>query len=148
MSHARGLSSKDNEQKAGVLMFDVDREMYRGHFGDAAAIGIRSEGGSHWTAEYSVIRAEAFVRAGREDVADALAWAEPHVGQDRYARGVLMRAKGVHASDEGLLRESMALFEEMACPFQAARTGWLLGGADRERASATFERLGATEPAD
>jgi hypothetical protein len=36
----------------------------------------------------------------------------------------------------------------MSCPFQAARTGWLLGGTDRERAAETFERLGATRPAD
>jgi predicted ATPase/class 3 adenylate cyclase len=147
MSHARNIGSKDTEQRSGVLMFEVDLEMYRGNFGDAVAIGIRPEGGSHWTAAYSSIRAEAFVRAGRDDAEDALTWAEPHVGQDRYARGILLRAQGLHASDDGLIRESKAHFEEMSCGFQAARAGWLLGGDDRESARATFERLGATPPA-
>jgi tetratricopeptide (TPR) repeat protein len=147
MGHARSISSKDNEQMSGVLMFEVDLEMYRGNFSDAAAIGIRPEAGSHWTAAYSAIRAEAFLRAGRADAAEALAWAEPHVGQDRYARGILLRARALHAGDDALLRESRTLFEEMSCPFQAARTGWLLGGEERERARETFERLGANEPA-
>jgi tetratricopeptide (TPR) repeat protein len=148
MSHARSISSKDNEQMSGVLMFEVDLEMYRGNFGDAATIGIRPESGSHWTAAYAGVRAEAFVRAGRADAAEAVAWAEPHIGQDRYARGILLRARGLLGGDESLLRESKALFEEMSCPFQAARTGWLLGGEERERAKQVFERLGATEPAD
>jgi hypothetical protein len=59
-----------------------------------------------------------------------------------------MRAKAVHASDDALLRESKERFEEMECPFQAARTGWLLDDADREEAKTTFERLGATLPVD
>jgi predicted ATPase len=148
MSHAHNLSSKDTEQTSGVLMFEVDLETYRGNFADAVAIGIRPQGGSHWTAAHSAIRAEAFVRAGHDDAADALAWAEPKMGQDRYARTILLRAKGLHAADDDLLREAKALFEEMSCGFQAARTAWLLGGDERKQARATFERLGATLPAD
>jgi hypothetical protein len=148
MRHARNLSSKDTEQKSGVVMFDVDLEMYRGNFGDAVAIASEPMGGSHWTAAYACVRAEAFVRAAREDAGDALGWAESGVGEDRYARATLLRARGLHGDDDSLLRESKALFEEMGCPFHVARTGWLLGGSDREQAAATFERLGAKPPAD
>jgi class 3 adenylate cyclase len=41
-----------------------------------------------------------------------------------------------------------ALFEEIVCPYQAARSGWLLGGEAKEAAGRAFERLGATLPAD
>jgi hypothetical protein len=61
---------------------------------------------------------------------------------------MLLRAKGLHASDDSLIRESKELFEQIGCPFQAARSAWLLGGAEREQAKETFERLGATQPAD
>ncbi len=148
MAHARNLSSRDPEQRCGVVMFAIDLEIHRGRFGEAAAVGASPVAGSQWTATYACSRAEAFVRAGRDDVAEAIAWAEPRVGQDRYARGLLLRAKGLRASDDALLRESKELFEAMGCPFQAARTGWLLGGDDREAAEATFERLGATLPVD
>jgi class 3 adenylate cyclase/tetratricopeptide (TPR) repeat protein len=148
MSHANDLSSKDLEQRCGVMMFGIDLEVHRGRFDEAVAIATESMVGSQWTATYACSRAEAFVRAGRDDAEEAIAWAEPRVGQDRYASAILVRAKGLRDSDESLLRESKALFEEMECPFQAARTGWLLGGMDRERAMHTFERLGATLPAD
>ncbi|HEY1285486.1 MAG TPA: AAA family ATPase [Solirubrobacterales bacterium] len=147
MSHARNLSSKDVEQKSGVVMFEIQLEIHRGNYDDAAAIGSNPMSGSNWNAAYACIRAEAFVRAERDDAADAIAWAEPRVGQDRYARAILLRAKAQHTGEEALLRESKELFDEMECPFQAARTGWLLGGSERERAAATFERLGATPPA-
>jgi tetratricopeptide (TPR) repeat protein len=148
MAHAHNISGKDPEYRSGVQMFEIELELYRGQVADAAAIAADPVAGTHWTAHHSCSRAEAFVRAGRENAADAIAWAETRIGQDRYARGILLRAKGLHGSDEALLRESKALFEEMECPFQAARTGWLLGGSEREQAKQTFERLGATPPAD
>jgi class 3 adenylate cyclase/tetratricopeptide (TPR) repeat protein len=146
--HARNLSSRDPEQRCGVVMFAVDLELHRGRFDEAIATAAGAVAGSQWTAMYACSRAEAFVRAGSDDADGAIAWAEPWVGQDRYADAILMRAKALHASDDGLLRDAKARFEEMECPFQAARTGWLLGGTDREQARQTFKRLGATLPVD
>ncbi|HEY7266657.1 MAG TPA: hypothetical protein VH501_03100, partial [Solirubrobacterales bacterium] len=148
MGHARNLSSKDVEHKSGVAMFEIQLEVHRGNFDDAAAIGAGAVSGSNWTAAYACIRAEAFVRAARDDADDALAGAEARVGQDRYARAILLRARGQRTGDQAQLREAKALFDEIECPFQAARTGWLLGGSDREQAKRTLERLGATPPAD
>lgn len=148
MAHARNLSHRDPEQRCGVYMFSIDLELHRGRLSDAVAIGSDPVAGSQWTATYASSRAEAFVRAGRDDADEAIGWAEPRIGQDRYAAGILMRAKGLRGSDQALLRKSKERFEEMECPFQAARTGWLLGGEDRERAAATFDRLGSTPPAD
>ena len=148
MSHAYSLSSRDLEQRCGVVMFGIDLELHRGRFDEAVALGSESVTGSEWTAMYACSRAEAFVRAGSNDAIEAIAWAEPRVGHDRYASAILLRAKGLHASDEALLRESKQLFEQMECPFQAARTGWLIGGADRRQAQETFESLGAILPAN
>jgi hypothetical protein len=128
-------------------MFGIDLEVHRGRLDEAVAIGADPVAGSQWTANYACSRAEAFVRAGRDDAAEAIAWAEARIGQDRYALGILLRAKALHASDDALLRESKALFEEMGCPFQAARSGWLLRGEERERAKGTFDELGAALPA-
>jgi hypothetical protein len=60
--------------------------------------------------------------------------------------GILLRAKGVFSDDESQLRESLELFKEIDCPYQAARSGWMLGGADRDEAKSRFESLGATLP--
>jgi hypothetical protein len=44
------------------------------------------------------------------------------------------------------MRESLALFKRIECPYQAARTAWLLGDADRAEAERTLRELGATLP--
>jgi hypothetical protein len=148
MNHALSLSNRDPEQRCGVYMFGVDLEIHRGRLDEAVAIASEAMTGSQWSAIYACSRAEAFVLAGRGDAAEAIARAESRVGQDRYAEAILLRVKGIQGSDESLLRASKDRFEQMECPFQAARSGWLLGGADRERAREVFERLGATPPAE
>jgi len=147
MNHAYKLSHKDLEQRCGVVMFGIDLELHRGCFEDAVSLATDPVQGSQWTGIYACSRAEAFVRAGLDEAADAIAWAEERVGEDRYAAATLLRARALQSGDESLLRESKSRFEEMLCPFQVARSGWLLGGKDREQAKETFERLGATLPA-
>ena len=145
LAHATKLG--ETEHDTGVLAFATEIELHRGNFDEAAALTGQPHFSSQWIACLAAGRTEAFVRSGR-DAVDAIAWAEERVGEDRYANGVLLRAKALHAGDEARLREALDLFEGIGCPHQAARTGWLLGGEERERARETFERLGATLPAD
>ena len=86
------------------------------------------------------------MRAGDDRAQEAIAEAEGTIGDHRYARGVLVRARGLEEDSEELLREALSVFEEIECPYQAARTGWLLGGDDRARAERSFEALRATLP--
>ena len=84
---------------------------------------------------------------GIPETEEAIALGREFVGENPYAQALLERAEGIHRGDEALLRASLQRFEEIDCPYQAARSGWLIGGEERERASAVFERLGAVEPA-
>jgi class 3 adenylate cyclase/tetratricopeptide (TPR) repeat protein len=145
LAHARKLA--ETEHETGVLAFATEIELHRGNFDEAAAVAREPNFSSQWAASFAASRAEAFVRSGRDSV-DAISWAEGHVGEDRYANGVLLRTKALFAGDDTKLREAMELFEQLGCPYQAARTGWLLGDEERERARGIFERLGSTVPAD
>jgi hypothetical protein len=99
-----------------------------------------------WTTPYLATRAEAFVLSDDPRWEEALTEATDQVGEYLYAQGILLRARGLAGSDQALLRESLALFEQLECPYQAARSGWLLGGEAKEAAGGTFERLGAAPP--
>jgi hypothetical protein len=57
-----------------------------------------------------------------------------------------MRARGLREDDEEQIRGALSLFVEVECPYQAARTRWLLGGTEREAAERGFAALGATLP--
>ena len=70
------------------------------------------------------------------------------VGDHRYARGILLRTKGLRDRDEGAIREAQSVFRDIECPWQAARTGWLLGGTDRAGAERALSALGATVPVE
>ena len=89
-----------------------------------------------------------YARLGRKDADDAIRRPRTGIGEHRYAIGILLRAKGIRSGDEGTLRESLDLFKQLDCPYQSARTGWLLGGEVRDEAKRTFESLGVTLPAD
>jgi hypothetical protein len=92
-------------------------------------------------------RAEAFAAAGHDEADEAIAVSEENIGEHRYALGILQRAKSIRSGDPAPLRASLEIFSELDCPYQSARSGWLLGGEGRQRARETFERLGATVPA-
>jgi hypothetical protein len=49
--------------------------------------------------------------------------------------------------DEAKLREALAIFRDIECPHQQARTGWLLGGEERAEAEPILERLRVPPPA-
>ncbi len=136
------------EQTEGVRMVRADVALHHGRFEHAASLLTDYVCETQWQPAYLATRAEARVRAGREDAAEAIEIASARTGEHRLAIATLLRARALQSGDEQPLRESLALFEEIECPYQAARSGWLLGGEARERAAATLERLGATEPAD
>ncbi|MFI5078974.1 MAG: hypothetical protein ACHQRO_16605, partial [Vicinamibacteria bacterium] len=134
--------------KAGVIVMRADIELHQGEV-QCAADRFVSEISTTWfRSPYLAGRAEAFARLGRKDADDAIAAAEEGIGEHRYGLGILLRAKGIRAGDEDTLRQSFDLFKEIDCPYQTARTGWLIGGENREEAKRILERLGATLPAD
>ena len=134
--------------RAGVIVMKADLELHQGEL-QCAADRFVSEISSTWfRSPYLAGRAEAFARLGLKETDDAIRVAEENIGEHRYGLGILLRAKGVRAGDEAPLRESLDLFKELDCPYQAGRSGWLLGGSEREEAKRTFGSLGATLPVD
>ncbi len=134
--------------KAGVVVMRADIELHQGLV-DRAAERFHSDIASTWfRSPYLATRAEAFTRLGRSDTDDAIQTAERYIGEHRYGFGILLRAKGIHSGDEGQVRESLELFRKLECPYQTARSGWLLGRKAREEAAEIFGQLGATQPAD
>jgi class 3 adenylate cyclase len=134
--------------KAGVVVMRADIELHQGEL-QCAADRFASDIASTWfRSPYLAGRAEAYARLGREDADESISVAEEKIGEHRYAIGILLRAKGIRSGDEQQLRQSLDLFKEIDCPYQAARSGWLLGGEARDEATAAFEQLGATLPAD
>ena len=135
-------------QVHGITIWRADVDLHHGRSSAATERLCDTATSSFWWRTiYHSARAEAFARAGRRETAGAIDLASGFVGDNRYAQGLLKRAEGIHRDDPGMLRASLEQFEETECPYQAARSGWLLGGEERERARATFEGLGAVEPA-
>jgi class 3 adenylate cyclase/tetratricopeptide (TPR) repeat protein len=135
-------------QKGGLLMWAAEVHAHHGRFEQAAGVLEDPEAGFWWDPPYRAMRAETYARAGRPDTDHAIEWAESAVGEHRYAQGLLLRARGVQAGDDGPIREALELFEQIECPYQAARSGWMLGGGAHEEALRSFERLGAVAPVD
>jgi class 3 adenylate cyclase len=145
---AEELSAGAAGNKAGVLVMEADVELHQGLV-DCAADRLATEIHSSWfRSPFFAGRAEALARLGSDDAAAAIEHAELNIGEHRYGLGILLRAKGIHAGDEAKLHESMELFAELGCPYQEARSAWLLGGPERAHAAELFDRLGATTPAD
>ena len=128
-----------------MLQSDVD--LHAGRFHEAAnRLAEVLPTNFWWRAAFMATRAEAIVRADDPRAEEAIAEAAATIGDHCYARGVLQRARGLAEGSEDLMRESLALFKRIQCPYQAARTAWLLGDADRAEAERTLRALGATLP--
>ncbi len=145
---ASSVAPAEGGQSSGVAMLEADVHLHRGCVVEAVA--LTDDVPSHsmwWRSAYAATRAEVVALAGDDRADDLAREAEGWVGDHRYARGVLLRAQGVRHRDENRLRESLTVFEQIECPHQAARTGWMLGGPARAEAERTFARLGMTPPA-
>jgi class 3 adenylate cyclase/tetratricopeptide (TPR) repeat protein len=142
------LRGERGTQAIGIVTLRADVALHRGELSEAVQI-VTSEPAASvfwWRPSYLATRAEALVRAGESDAAAAVQEGEAGAGDNPHAQAIAARARGLLEDDEGLLRDAMATFERIECPYQTARTGWFLGGEDRRRAEATFAELGATLP--
>ncbi len=145
---AESVAPSISGQISGVLLLESDVDIHAGRLQRAAERMIRvPKTNFWWRAAFMATRAEALVRVGDDRGAEAIAAAEEMIGEHSYASGLLLRARGLRDADEASLRESLALFKRIECPYQAARTGWLLGGPDRAEAEWSLASLGATLPA-
>ena len=119
------------------------------HLGDldraAELIDDRSPG-FWWRDPVLARRAEVFALLGRDDAREALELAGERQTDDRFAAALRLRAEAILGDDEARMREALATFDEIECVFEGARTRWLLGGSERDRAAETFAKLGALEP--
>jgi hypothetical protein len=68
-------------------------------------------------------------------------------GDSRYLHAILARARGIREDDPDAIRASVAVLDGCAARYQAARSRYLLGGSERDRALEVFAELRAV-PAD
>jgi hypothetical protein len=134
-------------QKSGIATLRAEVMLHHGRV-DAAAEALPDprDAWSWWGPPYRAIRAESLVRAGLEGAEAALAEAGAISFEHPYARAIVLRTRALGSGEEAPLRESLALLREIECPYQAARTGWLLDGEERAAAERTFERLRVPPP--
>ena len=147
-SFARQIAPDIASQVAGIELLLADIDIHHGRAAKAVERVESAEPSFWWRTLYLATRAEAFAVARHAETGDAIATAVEGIGDHRAAQGILLRARGMTTRDEALLRESLALFEEIGCPYQAARSGWLLGDEERERARERFAALGTGPPAE
>jgi class 3 adenylate cyclase len=142
---AEGMA-QEGGQRGGVRLLKADVDLHRGRADCAIAHVQDPAGGFWWHTVYLATRAETFVLAGRPDAPTTLAEIEASVDEQPYARAITLRARGQLSGDAKPIERARALFAELGCPYQEARTGWLLGGDQRAAAQRTFGELGATLP--
>jgi class 3 adenylate cyclase/tetratricopeptide (TPR) repeat protein len=148
---AQAMLPGEGEQaaKEGVSLLRAEVLLHHRRYAEAARATERLARTWSWTrASYVATRAEAHLLAGKRDAAAAVAMAEQAAGENPYAVAVLQRARAIADDDRDALARALAAFRELGCAFQAARTGWMLGGDERAAASVTFERLGVPPPSD
>ena len=130
-------------------MLRAEVHLHHHRYREAARVTERLGRKWSWTrASYLATRAEARLLGGKRDAGAAIAAAEREVGENPYAIAVLRRTRALAEDDRDALVAAMAAFEELGCVFQAARTGWMLGGEERRAAAQRFERLRVPAPPD
>ena len=133
-------------QRPGVRMLAAEVALHLGELDRAAELIDDRSPGFWWREPVLARRAEIFAILGRGDAGEALELAAERQTDDRFAAALRLRAEAILGDDEARMREALATFDEVECVFEGARTRWLLGGSERDRAAETFAKLGALEP--
>ena len=133
-------------QRPGVRMLAAEVALHLGDLERAAELIDDRSPGFWWRDPVLARRAEVFALLGRGDAREALELAGKRQTDDRFAAALRLRAEAILGDDEARMREALAIFDEIECVFEGARTRWLLGGSERDRAAETFAKLGALEP--
>ncbi len=99
-----------------------------------------------WAGHYLAVRAEVCCVVRAPGFEEALAGAADVTIQSPYLQGVVERARGIANDDEDSLRRALAFFEGCGARLDIARTLWLLGGDDRNRAREIYAELKSPLP--
>ena len=132
-----------SQQLPGVRMLEAEVALHFGEIERAVRLIDVPWPGFWWQEPVLARRAEILAIAGREDALDALERAEARPAGDPFSTAVALRGRAVITGSDAPLREALEIFERIECPYESARTRWILGGADRDTAREAFERLGA-----
>jgi hypothetical protein len=120
--------------------------------------GGRNEGAAHHLAEYrpdrfigalfrqlhAALAAEATVLAGHSDADAKIADAAAATEHNPIATALTRRARTMRDGTTDEFESIAADLDNLGCPYQAARTLSLAGGATAERGAARLKSLGAT----
>ena len=136
----------DGKPLAGVNLFKADLELYRGDPARALEI-LDSREREFWWGDAILVKRAEILAAGRlPGAAEAIAAAEARATDDPLHAGLLNRARGFLEGEPARLAEAVEIFDRFEYAFEAARTRWHLGGAERERALAALGPMGAVPP--
>jgi class 3 adenylate cyclase len=134
-------------QTGGIRMLQADVALHHGQPDVALKQVEDPHGGFWWNTVFLATRAEVFAVTQADEAEAALVEGESGVAEQPYARAITLRARGRLSGDDGLIERSRDLFAEIATPYQEARSAWLLGGSERDRALGVFQQLGTPPPA-
>jgi hypothetical protein len=104
--------------------------------------------GGEWRPWYAALWAEAAVLAGDPAADQRLADARPLVAPNPIAAAMVERAAALAAGERDRLVEVAAPLAQAGCPYQAARTLILAGGAHAAEGRAAMAALGAAPMAE
>jgi class 3 adenylate cyclase len=134
-------------QRPGVRMLAAEVALHLGELDRAVELIDDRAPGFWWRDPVLARRAEVFAILRRDDAREALELAAERATDDRFAAALRLRAEAILGGDETRMRDALAILDEIECVFEAARTRWQLGGAERDSAAEVFSKLGALEPA-
>jgi predicted ATPase/DNA-binding CsgD family transcriptional regulator len=129
-------------------LFDAIVALHHDRYGDAAhhLAACRSDRffGALFRQWHVALAAEAAVLSGQVDADVKILDAVVAAQGNPIATALVLRARALHNETTGQLDRLAADFDRLGCPYQAARTLQLAGGASAERGATRLRTLGAT----